>query len=251
MLDWWKAYRAIDTHPVWKLPGTHFKVWFAILNKANYTDKEWFNGTERVTIPAGTFITSQDNLAEYAGVTRRVVQKAIHNLIALDSIRFKTRFKRYSEITVVNWHTYQYMNGGEVQEEVQERFKSGSSQVHNLRRKESKKERIELSNAPLDAAPTGFASWPPEWKPIQDRIHTIPILTTYKHWLDDLDWWRTLDELFSSCPKNLDGLLLEAAAYIKTEGYRPRSARALRMKLRNCMEFSARRAERERQSRTA
>ena len=91
----------------------------------------------------------------------------------------------------------------------------------------------------------GFAAWPPEWGPIVERIQTLPFLTKWQHWLTDLDWWKTQDEVFQSCPCRLDQLLLGAVGYIQTEGYQPASKRGLLKKLRNCMDFQARKAERE------
>lgn len=99
-------------------------------------------------------------------------------------------------------------------------------------------------NPPLPPA-NGFAHWPAEWTPIRERIQSTPFLARYGRWLWDLDWWKTLDEFFASCPASLDRLLLEAATYLTGEGYRPRSARAIHAKLRNCMEFAARKCERE------
>jgi hypothetical protein len=122
--------------------------------------------------------------------------------------------------------------------------------LREKRRGEEKRRELKkvLNNAPAPVPPdNGFSSWPEEWKPIQSRIENTPILSQYKSWLSDVTWWKTMDELFTSAPKNLDVLLIEAAAYIHTEGYRPRTAKALRMKLRNCMEFSARRSERDSQ----
>jgi len=145
-----------------------------------------------------------------------------------------------------NWAKYQ---GDFSTYRVRQFREKNANMKRSKRRGEENKKRGEKELlSVLPAAPSnGFSSWPSEWKPILDRIYSVPILTTYKHWLSDLSWWKTLDELFSSCPKPLDGLLLEASAYIVTEGYRPRTGKALRLKLRNCMEFSARRAERENQ----
>jgi len=148
---------------------------------------------------------------------------------------------RHGEFTVTwqNWVKYQ--------EDSTQAERARSSRSKRRGEENKKRGEKELLSVPPAAPSNGFSSWPSEWKPILDRIYSVPILTTYKHWLSDLSWWKTLDELFSSCPKPLDGLLLEASAYIVTEGYRPRTGKALRLKLRNCMEFSARRAERENQ----
>ena len=136
MLDWWKAYRSIDTHPVWKLPSTHFKVWFAILNKANYTEGVWYDGRNRVMVSPGTLVTSQDHLAAYCGLTRQVVRSAIKNLISLESISTKSITKRYTIITVINWERYQHYELEDNQDIKQTTTNRQPSDNHNIRREE-------------------------------------------------------------------------------------------------------------------
>jgi hypothetical protein len=96
-------------------------------------------------------------------------------------------------------------------------------------------------------ARNGFASWPPEWEPIKARIQTMPFLTRHQHWLVDLNKWKSEDEAFSGVPAGLDYLVTEAAAYCEREGYKPRTSRGLWKKLHNCMEFTAKKVEREAQ----
>ena len=98
-----------------------------------------------------------------------------------------------------------------------------------------------------DRPPNGFESWPSEWEPIKRQIEALPLLSKYTKWLDDLDWWKTIDQWFSSCPKSLDLLLVDAVSYITTEQYIPRTKRSLLQKLRNCMHTAGRIAEREAQ----
>ena len=249
MNGWWKFHRAMYDHPVWRLPHSQIIVFLTILGKANHTSKEWFDGNMRVQLQPGELITSQSHLAESANTTRQVVRDTLTALIRLGTIGTKIRTKRYTQISVVNWNTYQGEEFDENQDENRKRTKREPSENHSGRRKEEVLIQ-ELHLQQPSVPENGYSSWPQEWKPILDKIHTIPFLITYKHWLCDLEWWKTMDELFTSCPKRLDALLLEAAAYIKTEDYRPRSKKALRMKLRNCMDFSARRAERESQGRS-
>ena len=123
--------------------------------------------------------------------------------------------------------------------------------LRSKRRREEKRgeEKKDPPTQSVKAPQLGSSEWPEEWKPIADRVTTLPFLAKYRTWLADLQWWVTLDELFTSCPKPLDGLLLEAVAYCESEGYVPRSKAGIRKKLKNCMEFAARRAEREAQER--
>ena len=144
-------------------------------------------------------------------------------------------------VTLKNWHKYQLDSTGS------ERAKT----LRSKRRREEKRGEEKKIQPPLSVSPpsNGFDSWPQEWAPIRERIGTLPFLDKHRVWLADLSWWKTLDDLFTSCPRSLDTLLTQAVAYIESEGYVPRTKRAIRVKLRNCMEFSARRAEREAQER--
>jgi len=164
-------------------------------------------------------------------------------LKCLPGVSFEEGKKDNDEIVVImqNWQKYQHDSS------VYERVK----RLRSKRRREEKRgeEKKDPPTQVVKAPQLGSSEWPEEWKPIADRVTTLPFLAKYRTWLADLQWWVTLDELFTSCPKPLDGLLLEAVAYCESEGYVPRSKAGIRKKLKNCMEFAARRAEREAQER--
>jgi len=112
---------------------------------------------------------------------------------------------------------------------------------------------LPLLDKPKDTPPSPsekvapLNGWPQDWEPLKQKILTLPFFAknpNHIEWVADLDWWKTQDEKFSSVPCDLDHLLLAAIAYIETEGYKPRTKRALRKKLFNCMEFEAKKAER-------
>ena len=164
-------------------------------------------------------------------------------LKCLPGVSFEEGKKDNDEVVVImqNWQKYQHDSS------VYERVK----RLRSKRRREEKRgeEKKDPPTQVVKAPQLGSSEWPEEWKPIADRVTTLPFLAKYRTWLADLQWWVTLDELFTSCPKPLDGLLLEAVAYCESEGYVPRSKAGIRKKLKNCMEFAARRAEREAQER--
>ncbi len=116
------------------------------------------------------------------------------------------------------------------------------------KRREEKKERTSVGAADSpQGKENGFAAWPPEWDPLKARIDALPFLAKHKHWLEELSWWRTMDEWLASAPKALDELLVDAVAHIASEGYVPRTKAALRRKLKNCLNVAGRIAEREAQ----
>jgi hypothetical protein len=115
-------------------------VWFSALLLANHRPGEWWDGRERVEIPAGSLVTSQPHLAEVAGVGRQVVRDALRNLDRIGSIRTKAATKRWTLIEVVNWPTYQNAEEQENQEENRTGTKDQPRTNHNGRMKEGEKE---------------------------------------------------------------------------------------------------------------
>jgi uncharacterized phage protein (TIGR02220 family) len=163
MNGWWKFHRAMLDHPVWKLPHAQRSVWISILTKVNHTNKDWFDGVQRVELGPGEMITSQEHLAEMAGTTRQVVRDTLTALLRLGTIGTKTRTKRYTQITVVNWHLYQGEEADENQEENHKRTKREPSE--NQARTiagECKKERMKEEEILVGQAPridvNGFRS---------------------------------------------------------------------------------------------
>lgn len=143
-------------------------------------------------------------------------------------------------VTWLNWKKYQ--EDSTVYERVKKwRAKQTVTVQEEKRREEKRSNTVTPYN--------GFAEWPEEWGKIRELIvgpQALPFLAREKHpeWLSDLDWWITMKTLFSSAPRPLENLVTDAVAYIEGEGYRPRSRAAIRLKLKNCMEYAAQKAER-------
>lgn len=121
---YWKFYRSMLDHAVWSLPGDQLKVWLTICSKVNRTEMEWFDGKNRVIIPPGSYVTSQDHLAAAAKVGRQTVRTAIKNLSRLESISTNVLTKRYTIITVTNWSSYSGLDSQANQEANQPLTKS-------------------------------------------------------------------------------------------------------------------------------
>lgn len=150
MNGWWKFHRNMEDHPVWRLSDAQFKVWITILNNANHKDQDWWNGTERITIPAGSFITSQDHLAYLARVSRRCVRGALETLQRLGSIRSSARSNRYTHITLVNYNTYSGSDEDAGQLEGQQRAYRGPTEgLPRATTEEGKKGRMEEESTDL------------------------------------------------------------------------------------------------------
>lgn len=148
---WIKYHRKSMDSAVWNLPPGQYKVWDTILLLANNTDRKWWDGTEEVEIPRGSFVTSEPKLAEKAKVSRKTVRGALANLLRLGSIRAKRRAKKYTLIEVVNFKAYQGYKDRQGQEEGQVRAKQGPSEGHNVR---MKNERIDRKRPIADVPPS-------------------------------------------------------------------------------------------------
>ena len=145
---YWKFHRRMFFHPVWKRPMATRLVWITILGNANFKENDWLRKGERITIPAGTFITTQDHLAELAGVTRKQVRSAIKDLITLESISANQRANRFTEINIINWQAYQGTEVDEGQPKGQPRANQGPTKGQDVRREEGKKKKLPVADAP-------------------------------------------------------------------------------------------------------
>lgn len=72
------------------------------LLKANWTNKEW----KGIVIKRGSFVTSQQNLAEQLGLTRKQIQLSLDKLIQTKEIE-KEGNNKYTLITIVKYDNYQ------------------------------------------------------------------------------------------------------------------------------------------------
>jgi hypothetical protein len=149
-------------HAVWKLSDSQFKVWVTILMMANHREQDWWNGTARVTIPEGSFVTSQENLAIASRTSRKTVRLSIDALIRIGSITAKIRANKYTEICLVNSDRYRGTDVEEGQQEGQlganqgpTRGQLGATTGEGEKEKKEKKGRIRT----LLANPDGFAAF--------------------------------------------------------------------------------------------
>jgi DNA-binding transcriptional MocR family regulator len=156
LTGWIRLWRKTMESAVWALEPSHFKVFITCLLMANNRERPWLGSDIEETIPRGSFITSQDHLAEAAVVSRRVVRRAFTNLERIGAIRSKPRSKQYTVITVVNFELYQPLLDDAGQEEGQRGAKDGPRTGHNERSKEVEKERNTSSGSALGPSWTEY-----------------------------------------------------------------------------------------------
>ena len=185
---YWKFHRRMHDHPVWKRPIATRIVWITILSYANFQENEWLYKSERVLIPAGTFITTQEHLADLAGVSRKQVRTAIRDLITLESIRANQRANRYTEIIIINWPIYQGTILDEGQPEGQVRANRGPTEGQDVRREEGKNGR--RKNKTL--APVVDKSTP--WADTLDDVRTFLLSIQAPDQFFNETYWLRIDQ---------------------------------------------------------
>lgn len=107
MNGWIKVHRVTLEGPLRALTSGQRWVWVVCLALANIRPGQWFDGRGQVAIPAGSFITSQEHLAEKAGVSRIVVRHALQNLTRIGLIRAQPRPRCWTLIEIVDWESCQ------------------------------------------------------------------------------------------------------------------------------------------------
>jgi hypothetical protein len=112
-----RLYRMLLQSPIWtQLRPAVFKVAMYFLMKANYKQREWYDGSQQVAIPAGSFITSYGTTATECNLS---VQQTRDAFAHLERTQFATyrRTPRWTLVTVMDWATYQTTAGEENTEE--------------------------------------------------------------------------------------------------------------------------------------
>lgn len=156
-----KLYRQIQDSPLWGLPPGQFKVAMACLLQANWRPQEVWIAGGRATIPVGSFVASQERLAEYAGVTRKTVRLALGRLQDLNFLNVK-RGQAGAIISINNFADYQQSPGQEGPEKGQERARvlpipPSLEEDKNIYRGDSGKPKRKAPAVPL----------PDDWEPSQ------------------------------------------------------------------------------------
>lgn len=172
-------------------------------------------------------------------------------LNALPNVSVRRDENDNDEFTVIISRWAKYQEDSSTYERLKRhRQKQNDNGLRGEEKRGEKKRReesvVHAPDAPAaGASPDGFSAWPEEWNPIRNLVtgpQALPFLASYQTWVADLPWWHTLRAHFAPLP--IATLVTDAVAYIEGEGYHPRTKAALRQKLRNCMEFAAKKLER-------
>jgi hypothetical protein len=83
-----------------------FTLWVWLLANATYKSFEYWVGNQSIMLLPGQIITGRKRLAGELGMSEQNIRSNLYSLKKANMITIKTT-KRFSVITIVNWHTYQ------------------------------------------------------------------------------------------------------------------------------------------------
>jgi hypothetical protein len=147
-----RLHRKLLRNPIWtQLSPAVLKVAVHFLLRANYKAGEWYDGTQPVTIPAGSFVTSYGTMVAECHLSQQQIRDAFAHLKRTHFATYR-RTPRWTLVTVVNWATYQASTD--------EENTVGNTDRNRQRTpdKEKKKKTTKTSASPVGNAPGGNSS---------------------------------------------------------------------------------------------
>lgn len=101
-----RLHRKLQDNPVWtQLSPAVFKVFSYFVMNANWQETKWFDGTQEVLLPRGSFATSYATVASDCRISLKQTRDAFADLKNL-RIAAYTRAYRYQLVKVLNYNTY-------------------------------------------------------------------------------------------------------------------------------------------------
>ena len=95
----------------WYTDANTMRLFMHCLLKANWRDKKW----RGINVKRGSFITSQQNLSDDLGLSRKQIQLSLDKLIQTNEIE-KEGHSKYTLVTVVKYDDYQKKADDEAQQ---------------------------------------------------------------------------------------------------------------------------------------
>ena len=104
---WVSIHRQIQSHWLWEdKPFSYGQAWIDLILMANHTDNKFAFGSEIITVPSGSFITSELKLADRWGWSKTKVRTFLA-LLQNDSMIEKKSDHKKTTISIVNYSTFQ------------------------------------------------------------------------------------------------------------------------------------------------
>lgn len=125
---WISLYRAMEDGWLWEdKPFARGQAWIDLLLQANHKDKKTFSKGELVIVNRGSFLTSDQLLADRWGWSRKKVRTFLEVLVKEQMIELK-RSPKGTSLTLVNWDLYQGLGTTEEQQKIQQRDNRGTTE---------------------------------------------------------------------------------------------------------------------------
>jgi hypothetical protein len=104
---WFRFPRRLFEHDVWMSSSPAvWRVLTAIYAQANYEDAVWFDGRQKVHVPAGAFVTSRTKMCAFCDITPKQFRHAIQVLEGYGLVKKTERANRWTMLTLLECGSY-------------------------------------------------------------------------------------------------------------------------------------------------
>ncbi|WP_291568606.1 DnaD domain-containing protein [Clostridium sp. UBA2485] len=125
---WISLYRAMEDGWLWQdKPFARGQAWIDLLLQANHKDKKTFSKGELVDVRRGSFLTSDQSLADRWGWSRKKARTFLETLATEKMIELK-RSTKGTILTIVNWGLYQSIGTTEEQQKNNGGYNRGTTE---------------------------------------------------------------------------------------------------------------------------
>lgn len=118
---WISLYRALEDSWLWEdKPFARGQAWIDLLLQANHKDRKTFSKGELVNIKRGSFLTSDQALADRWGWSRKKVRTFLDVLVEEQMVELE-RSPKGTSLSIVKWDLYQRGGTTEEQPKIQQK----------------------------------------------------------------------------------------------------------------------------------
>lgn len=125
---WISIYRILEDSWLWgDKPFARGQAWIDLLLQANHKDKKTFSKGELVNVKKGSFLTSDQLLADRWGWSRKKVRTFLNVLVEEQMVELK-RSPKGTSLSIVKWDLYQCGGTTEEQQKNNKRTTEGTTE---------------------------------------------------------------------------------------------------------------------------
>lgn len=125
---WISLYRAVKDGWLWEdKPFARGQAWIDLLLQANHKERKVLSKGELVTVKRGSFLTSDEKLADRWGWTRKKVRTYL-DVLEKEQMVTLNRSPKGTSLSIVNWGLYQHQGTTEGTTEGQQKDNRGTTE---------------------------------------------------------------------------------------------------------------------------